>query len=222
MIKAIIFDLDGVIVDSVSFHFGIWKEVMGKYGVSLDENTLREINGMDTITIAEHLVEKYSLPVHPSQLVTEKKKLSRERMTNGMPFFPGVESTLTILKRLGYYLGLGTSNSRSGVELTLGTRLDGLEFDAIATDSDVERGKPSPDIFLKCAEFMKIEPTECVVVEDSISGIVAAKAGKMKAIAITTTFPEKVFRDVEVKPDIIITSISEINSELIKKLNDMD
>jgi 16S rRNA pseudouridine516 synthase len=218
MIKAIIFDMDGVIIDSVSFHFGIWSEVMERYNISIDENILHDLNGMDTPSIAEYLCEKFSIGVHPSVIVDEKKRLAYGRMIDGMPFFSGVEDTLKKLKRLGYHIGLGTSSTKNGVELAIGTRLDNLEFDAIATDSDVERGKPAPDIFLKCAELMGVDPQECVVVEDSINGIIAAKTGKMKAIALTTTFPERAFEHIEIKPDLIIHQITEINKELLDGL----
>jgi HAD superfamily hydrolase (TIGR01509 family) len=218
MIKAIIFDMDGVIVDSISFHFGIWREVMAGYNVKVSDETFAEINGMDTPSVAEHFQEKYSLDVHPVVIANEKRKIALERMQHGLPLFPGAENTLILLKRLGYRIGLGSSSIRMGIEISLVKLIGKFEFDAIVGEEDVQHAKPFPDIFLKCAERMEILPEECIVVEDAENGIIAAKKAGMKAIAITTTSKEKYFRDSDIKPDMIIKNISEINSELIKKL----
>lgn len=214
MINTVIFDMDGVIVDSVGLHFETWREVGKDYGIEISQDMLDKLNGMDTPRISEYLVEEFKLDAKPEEISELKRNLSGEKLKKGVEIFPGVKETLGNLKKLGYRIGLATMTPRNHVEFSLGPNLLQLELDQIVTDDDVQNAKPAPDVFLKCAEKLGKEPEQCVVIEDSLNGIKAAKAAGMKAIALTTTTAREKFVDA----DAIISSIKQINPDLINAL----
>ena len=215
MINTIIFDMDGVIIDSITIQFQIWKDLMKKHDVELSDEFLDKVNGMNTPEIARRIVNEFALDVDAAELAKEKRMLSGEKVKEGIPMFEGVKENLSVLKKLGYKIGLATMSPRKHVEYALGKNLFDLEFDAIVTDDDVQNPKPSPEIFLKCAQELKSEPEECVVVEDAINGIEAARAAGMYAIAVTTTTGKKYFT----KAHAIMQKTSELNSDLINALS---
>jgi HAD superfamily hydrolase (TIGR01509 family) len=212
MIKAIIFDMDGVIVNSIPIHFQIWKEVGEHFGFAIDSNLFDEVNGMDTRAIAKYFVEKFSLNINPEKIWVEKRKIAGDRLEGGVELFPNVEETLTHLKKLDYKIGLATSTPRNHQKITLGKYF--TLFDKIVTVDDVLNSKPAPDIFMKCAEELRVPYENCVVVEDAINGVKAAKAGGMIAVAITNTTDANKF-DLA---DAVISNIKVLNQKFLDKL----
>lgn len=209
MIKAVIFDMDGVIVNSIPIHFQIWKEVGEKFGFVMNHDLFDEINGMDTKTIAKYLVKQLSLDINPEIIWVEKRQIAGNRLKHGVELFLYIKETLTELKHLGYKIGLATSTTREHQKLALGKNID--LFDEIITDDDIMNCKPAPDIFMKCAEVLGVPYENCVVVEDAINGIKAAKAGGMKAIAITNTTSAEKFGIA----DAVISNMKELNKEFL-------
>ncbi|MGM5482412.1 MAG: HAD family hydrolase [Nanobdellota archaeon] len=214
MINTIIFDMDGVIVDSVPLHLGIWREVAQKYGIEIEDKLFDDLNGMDTPHISKRLIEKFSLNTSVDEMSSLKRSISSEKLQKGVNLFPGVKDAIGNLKKLGYRIGLATMTPRIHVESTLGSNILELELDQIITDDDVSNPKPAPDVFLKCAEKLGKEPYQCVVVEDSLNGISAAKAAGMKAVAITNTTSKDKF----VQADAIISSMKQLNQDLLEAL----
>ncbi len=216
MIKAIIFDMDGVITDSLQIHVGIWKRLGREYGFSVTNDSVEKFNGMDTLNTAKHFVSRFSLDADPVEIAERKKRLVNDSLRNGAPLFSGVKETLERLKSEGYLLGLGTSSTKESAILTLGDNLPALGFDAMVTDSDVMNAKPAPDIFLKCSELLHTRPDGCIAVDDAKNGITAAKNAGMMAVGITNSSPAPVLSDA----DAIIDNISEIGADLIRKLEE--
>lgn len=214
MINTVIFDMDGVIVDSVGLHLETWQEVGNNYGIEIKRDLFDQLNGMDTPKISEYLVKEFGLDAKPEEISKLKRSISGEKLKKGVEIFPGVKNTLGNLKKLGYRIGLATMTPREHVEFSLGPNLLQFELDQIVTDDDVENAKPAPDVFLKCAEKLGKDPEQCVVIEDSLNGITAAKAAGMKAIALTTTTSREKFVDA----DAIISSIKQLNPDLINAL----
>jgi len=214
--KAVIFDMDGTIIDSMPIHFKIWQEVLAKFGYNLTKDFFDKLNGMNTPKIAKYLHDNHIVEVDPDLMAKEKRKISGEQLLMGVPLFPGVVETLNSLKSAGYKLGLATMTAKDHVELSLGENMHTLPFEKIVTDSDVENPKPAPDIFMKCAEELGVDYKDCVVVEDSLNGIKAAKAAGMKAVAITNTTPAEKFTDA----DRVINHITEVNDVFVRNLFD--
>jgi HAD superfamily hydrolase (TIGR01509 family) len=211
MIKAVIFDMDGVIVNSIPLHFQVWKEVAEKFGFVTNQDLFDEVNGMDTISIAKYVVEKYNLDIDPEKIWVEKRKIAGDRLEHGVDLFEGVEKTLKKLKRLDYKIGLATSTPRDHQKVTLGKYFS--LFDKIVTVDDVLNSKPAPDIFMKCAEELGEAYENCVVIEDAINGIKAAKAAGMTAIAITNSTDAKKFD----MADTVISKIHVLSREFLDK-----
>ncbi len=186
--KAFIFDLDGVIVFTDRFHYQAWKKIADQMEIYFDEeinNRLRGVSRMDSLDI---ILERYEGPaLSPEKkeaLAEEKNAFYRSLLENMTPadVEQEVRDTLSELRRRGYKLSLGSSSKNAKFILERVGLLDA--FDAISDGTNISKSKPDPEVFLKGAEFLGVEPVECVVVEDAFAGIDAAKAGNMMAAGI--------------------------------------
>jgi len=211
LIKAIIFDMDGVLIDTFEAHFHAWQKFMKHKGISKFErrNYLESI-GMQT----RELLLKYKNSFGLNTENIEKDTLLKESMIDisEISLYPHVKETLDILKNNGFKLALATS----AIGVDLKDRVERYNFnenfDAFVCSDEVKFSKPHPEIFLKAAKKLKISLDKCVVIEDAITGIIAAKKAGMKAIALTTTFPKHKFEemDKQFKPDLILNDIAEL------------
>ena len=186
--KAFIFDLDGVIVFTDRFHYQAWKKIADQMGIYFDEeinNRLRGVSRMDSLDI---ILERYEGPaLSPEKkeaLAEEKNAFYRSLLENMTPadVEQEVRDTLSELRRRGYKLSLGSSSKNAKFILDRVGLRDA--FDAISDGTNISKSKPDPEVFLKGAKFLGVEPAECVVVEDAFAGIDAAKAGNMMAAGI--------------------------------------
>ena len=186
--KAAIFDLDGVIVFTDKFHYLAWKKMADGMGVYFDEtinNRLRGVSRMDSLEI---ILERYEGPAlsdeRKLELANEKNETYREYLATMTPddVSDEVRNTLSELRRRGYKLALGSSSKNARFILNQVKLTD--YFDAISDGTNITRSKPDPEVFLKAAEFIGVDPAECMVVEDAYAGIDAAKAGGMMSAAI--------------------------------------
>ncbi|MCM1216045.1 MAG: beta-phosphoglucomutase [Lachnospiraceae bacterium] len=186
--KAFIFDLDGVIVFTDRFHYQAWKRIADRMGIYFDEeinNRLRGVSRMDSLEI---ILEKYDgepLSREKKEALAEEKNGYYRALLEGMTpadVAQEVRDTLKELRRRGYKLAIGSSSKNARFILEKVGLLDA--FDAISDGTNIARSKPDPEVFLKGAAFLGVEPEECVVVEDAFAGIDAAKAGHMMAAGI--------------------------------------
>ena len=187
-IKGVIFDLDGVLVFTDQLHFQAWKQMSDKMQIYFDEeinNRLRGVSRMDSLEI---ILENYhGAPLSQEEkerLATKKndtyrdllKTMTREDVTEE------VRETLTQLKRRGYKISLGSSSKNAKFILE---RVEILDlFDAISDGNNITKSKPDPEVFLKGAEYLGLNPEDCLVVEDAEAGVVAGLAGGMQVAAI--------------------------------------
>ncbi len=186
--KAVIFDLDGVLVFTDRFHYKAWKKMADDLGIYFDEainNRLRGVSRMDSLEI---ILEKYNgepLSETRKQELAEEKNRNYRKLLETMTsedVSDEVRETLAELKRRGYLTALGSSSKNAKFILEKTELTD--YFDAISDGTVIKKSKPDPEVFLKAAEFLGAAPEECLVVEDAVSGIDAAKAGGMKAAGI--------------------------------------
>ena len=186
--KAFIFDLDGVIVFTDRFHYQAWKKIADKMGIYFDEeinNRLRGVSRMDSLEIILERYEGEPLSQEKKEeLAEEKNGVYRALLETMTPadVEQEVRDTLNELRDRGYKLSLGSSSKNAKFILEKVGLLDA--FDAISDGTNISKSKPDPEVFLKAAEFLGVEPAECVVVEDAFAGIDAAKAGNMMAAGI--------------------------------------
>ncbi len=176
--KALIFDLDGTLSNSLPVHLATWNIVGEKYGFVFDPQILHEMTGRPTIEFAERVVEQYRLSADPHEIML-LKQTSFWTMAH---LLQPVDKVVSIVKE--YYgklpMSVGTGAGRKSTQVQLET-LDLLQyFDAVVTAEDVTSHKPKPETFLECARLMGVEPQFCQVFEDGVLGIEAAeKAGMM-------------------------------------------
>jgi beta-phosphoglucomutase family hydrolase len=175
--KALIFDLDGTLSDSLPVHMATWNKLGDIYGFTFDPKILHEMTGRPTIEFAERVVEQFGLKEKPEKLV----KLKQESFWELANLLKPVEEVVSIVKasygKLPMAVGTGASRKSAEVQLKE-LKLIGY-FDAIVSADDVTKHKPDPDTFLECARLMGVEPQFCQVFEDGDLGIAAAKKAGM-------------------------------------------
>lgn len=186
--RAFIFDLDGVLVFTDKYHYLAWKQVADELGIYFDEiinNRLRGVSRMESLEIILERYEGSPLSRSDKEKVAEKKnEIYRKSLAEMTPndVTEETRNTLIELKNRGYKLAIGSSSKNAKFIL----ERVGLTqyFDAISDGTNITKSKPDPEVYLKAAEFLGEEASECVVVEDAYSGIDAAKSAGMEAIGI--------------------------------------
>lgn len=185
--KAFIFDLDGVICHTDKYHYQAWKSLADKLSIPFDEiknNRLRGVSRMESLDI---VLEGSGLLLSPEEkqvLAEEKNETYRALLMNmsTADLSDEVKNTLDKLRELGYLLAIGSSSKNAPLILDkIGL---GDFFDVISDGNNITKSKPDPEVFLIAAKQLKVEPSGCIVVEDAIAGLEAARAAGMKAAAI--------------------------------------
>ncbi|HXZ95020.1 MAG TPA: beta-phosphoglucomutase family hydrolase [Dehalococcoidia bacterium] len=195
--KAILWDMDGVIFDSYSFHFAAWQETFAKRGIEFTKEDFTKLFGTRNDFIVRSVMGK-KLPERDAQIVAqEKEETFREKATGNIKPFPGVVRLLNSLKKGNFKLGLASSAPKENIDLVLSElNLAGI-FDCVVFGQEVTESKPSPQIYLLAAEKLAAIPNDCVVIEDSPLGVKAAKAAGMKCLAITNTHPQQKLEEAD-------------------------
>jgi len=185
--KTILWDMDGVISDSYSFHFGAWQETFAKRGIEFTKEDSTRLFGTTNDFIIGSIMSK-ELPERDVKImVQEKEEAFRRKATGRIKPFPGVIRLLNALKRGNFRVGLVSSEPRESVDLALSElNLAGI-FNCIVFGQEVSESKPNPQIYLLASEKLQATPDDCVVIEDSPPGVKAAKTAGMKCLAVTTT-----------------------------------
>lgn len=182
-IKAFIFDMDGVIIDSEPLHFESDRMVMREFGVELTDEELNRFVGVANPQMWAELKDKYNIDLSIDELL-ERQHANKLKLLEEMELetISGIDELISDLQKKGIAIALASSSSKEFIELVL-KKLGITEcFQAIVSGDDVEKGKPEPDIFLKAAELLKVSPENCIVLEDSGHGVNAAKKAGMKCI----------------------------------------
>ena len=175
--RALIFDLDGTLSNSLPVHMATWNKVGEVYGFKFDPQIMVEMTGRATIEFAHRIVEQYNLSVDPEEIV----KLKQQSFRDSAQLLEPVREIISVVKK--YYgrlpMAVGTGASKKSTEVQLNELGIAKYFNVIVTANDVTRHKPNPDTFLKCAELMGVTPEKCQVFEDGDLGIEAAKKAGM-------------------------------------------
>lgn len=187
-IEAVIFDMDGTLVDSM----WVWAQVdidfLGERGIEVPADLGKEIEGLSFEQTADYFLERFPLDMSRDELMRIWVDMCHESYKNKVTFKPGAFEFLKYLKEKGIKTGIATSNARELVEL-VGNALGFLPYiDFIATSEDVPNGKPQPDIYLYVAKNLNVEPHHCLVFEDVPNGIRAGNAAMMKTCAVYDDF----------------------------------
>lgn len=187
-IKAVIFDLDGTLVDSMWMWKQIDIEFLGRYGFDVPDDLERIIEGMSFSETAVYFKERFELPLTLEEIKTIWNEMAFDKYSNEVPLKQGAAEFLHYLSEKKIVMGIATSNSRELVDAV--TRALHIEhyFASITTACEVKAGKPAPDIYYKVADNLNVRPEQCVVFEDVPAGILAGKRAGMKVYAVEDAF----------------------------------
>jgi len=191
--KAIIFDHDGVMVDTEPLHSNAWVQILEQYGIrpQLRENGLVHQVGLTINANWDILKSTYNLTVDTELLEEQRGQLYLAQLIRSKPM-PGLEELLRELcgerKNGNLKIAIGSSSNREYIQIALRTFGFADDFDLIVSGKDVAHGKPAPDIYLKAARDLGVESQSCLVLEDTPVGVTAAKSAGMKVIAIPNAY----------------------------------
>lgn len=204
----ILFDMDGVLVNSEKVILKSAMKALSEYGVFANKEDFREFIGAGEDRFVGGVAEKYGALYQP-EMKKRTYEIYHTLVQNNLEVYKNTIRTLKELHALGFDLALASSADREKVDVNLKTANIPTEiFKVIVTGNDTTAKKPSPEIFQKAALKANYQPDSCLVIEDAINGIHAAKAADMKVIAITTSFPRIVLANES--PDYIIDDLYEI------------
>jgi HAD superfamily hydrolase (TIGR01509 family) len=183
-LQAVIFDMDGVLVDSEPFGFEALRRVMARHGLPYGEAENAEFLGRTTLESCRILKARHRLPESEETLAEWYLEGMLEQISRGPIPMPGVPRVLEKVRASGYRMALASSAELRVIDANLAALALRPLFEAVISGTQVARGKPAPDVFLAAAERLGVAPGGCLVVEDSRNGLLAAKAAGMRCAVV--------------------------------------
>ncbi len=194
-IKGIVFDMDGVLVDSEPLHIDAWNEAFAEFDLHFETEWFHQWIGVSDRNFTTKIIEQYDIPTQADTLLQTKRQIFEDKIAKGVPPHTGVREGLPLLHR--FDKAVATSSNRSGAMISLkGAGLFHFFKDVITAD-DVLNHKPNPDCYLKAAQSLGFLPSACIGIEDSVSGIKAAKSASLFVIGVATSLPAHYLTDAD-------------------------
>jgi beta-phosphoglucomutase family hydrolase len=217
MLKAVIFDMDGVLIDSEPLHHHTNQKLFSELGFSLTDIEHSSFIGTTSHYMWNQLRDRFNLSLSIEELVKTDRSTYMEYLKSQENINPidGVKNLIEDLCGKKIKLAVASSSPLDVINAVVDVFKFNNYFEKLVTGDDVKNSKPSPDIFLYAAKLLKVEPDECIVIEDSYNGVMAAKAAGMKCIGYRN--PNSGNQDLS-KADMIINSYEEISYEIIMSL----
>lgn len=208
--KAVIFDLDGTLVDSMLMWGDIDVEYLAAHGHSCPPDLHKAIEGMSFTETAVYFKERFALPETIEEIKKSWVEMSIEKYRNEVGLKPGVREFLESLASYKIPVGIATSNGREMVDAVLGSLGIAKYFQVIVIGCEVAAGKPAPDIYLKAAALLGVEPADCLVFEDVPAGILAGKRAGMTVFAVEDEFSREMEAEKRTLADGFIKDFREL------------
>lgn len=214
MISAIIFDMDGVIVDSEPVHYDIETSVMTELGISITEKEYHAYVGRTAMDMWTDLIDRFKLDISVEEVIQKSRAMYHHRLhyTDQPHAIDGTVALIKGLHEMGKKLVLASSSTLENIHLVIGKHQLSQYFDQIVGGDEVTCGKPDPEIFNLAATRVKTLPSQCLVIEDSRNGVAAAKAAGMRCIGFNNpSSPGQLLYDA----DLVVTDMSELTAHNI-------
>lgn len=212
--KGFIFDLDGVIVDTAKYHFLAWRKLANSVGVDFTETQNEQLKGVSRVKSLEKILAwgNIELPEDTFMELMAKKNddyISHVHQMDESEILPDVVKVLSHLQSIGQPIALGSASQNARTILRKVNLYD--SFDAIVDGTNVSKAKPDPEVFLRAAELIEMKPEQCIVFEDSVSGVKAANTANMISIGVGS-------KDVLFEADYVFKDFTEISLEFLNDL----
>jgi HAD superfamily hydrolase (TIGR01509 family) len=216
VIEAVVFDLDGVLIDSEPTWNAAREQLVRERGGTWREQATREMMGMSSPEWSRYMREELGVDMEPEQIATEVVRRMQALYREHLPILPGAREALAALASR-WRLAIASSANRELIELVLDLAGMREHFAVTVSAEEVARGKPAPDVYLEAAKRLGVEPGRCVAVEDSTNGLRAAAAAGVLVVAL----PNRAFPpapEVLELADVVISSLDELRPELLLRL----
>ena len=215
---AVIWDVDGTLVDTADLHFAAWVRLARELNKPFTRADFAATFGRRNREIIGTLFGTTYTAQEIDALGVRKEDYYKAAARQGVELLPGVRKLLEDLHAAGFKQAIGSSAPRGNIDLILG--LTGTEnvFDAVVSEADTQRGKPDPQVFLVAAAKLGVAPTNCVVMEDAVAGVQAAKAGGMKCVAVTFVGHHAPELLKQAGADLVVKSLEEVSVASIQQL----
>lgn len=211
---AVLWDMDGVIADTSKYHFEAWVIAFKKEKITFTRAHFARAFGMANIDIVP-MVFGTKVPLQKLNAIADFKEATyRSLIKDRIVAFPGVKELVFSIDKAGIKMALVSSTPKENIDLILTTVGIKQLFRTIVSGDDVTEGKPSPQGYLLGARRLRTEPQNCLVIEDAVVGVQAAKAAGMKCLAVTNTSPTSKLSAA----DLVVDSLANVNVDVIKKL----
>lgn len=209
-VKAVIFDMDGTLIDSM----GVWKtidhEFLNRRQIPVPAEIQKAIEGMSFTETAQYFKDRFNLPESVEEIMAEWTSMCKVLYETTVELKPGAKALVQYLHSQGLKIGMGSSSQHELIKLIL-QRYGLLNyFHTIRTSCEVGKGKPHPDIFLKVAEDLAVKPEDCLVFEDTLAGVLAGKRAGMRVVAVYDAYSLPVVEEIQKTADRYIGSFEEI------------
>lgn len=217
MIKAVIFDMDGLMIETEHLQSKSFEHVLKKHGVKPEFNEDGVVQKVG-ITAKDNLLmlkKKHGIDEEVEILLANKQKVYKALLEKNIKPKEGLLNLIQSLKKKGFKLAVASSSSLAHIILVLMKLGLNEKFDAVVSGENLQKGKPHPDIFLEAAKQLNVDPQLCLVLEDAESGVVAAHAAKMKVIAVPNKYTNS---HNFAKADIVLSSLAKIDIEQFNSL----
>ena len=217
MIRAVIFDMDGILIDSENLWQQSEKALFREYGIELTDELLLQTRGLRTEEMVEHWYSRYQPDsVTPEELMHRYDHNMIENMRKRVPLMEGAEEAIRFFREKNLPVALASCSTLDHIDVAMDTHGLTKHFDLVVSAANGMPGKPHPEVYLQTAEQLGVDPTLCVAIEDSFFGIISAKAARMKVVAMPDPheFDQSRFGAADIK----ITSLREINDSLFERL----
>jgi beta-phosphoglucomutase family hydrolase len=208
LMKAVIFDMDGTVVDTTRIEYDAWKQMFDERQVDFPYDDYIGALGAKGSEIVKERIDTTDDEIE-EMLAKKETYLKQLVEQNGLQLIPGVEKVMQEIQKLNLKMALATGSSQEKLDFIMERFHLRQYFDVFVTSDDVKNGKPDPEVFLKAASKMNVPPHECIVMEDASNGVEAAKSANMSCIAITSTRG----KDQLEKADVVINHYRELSIE---------
>lgn len=210
--RAILWDVDGTIIDSAEFHWRSWRDTLAHEGLSLTKSAFDASFGQRNDYILRGFFGD-EISIEEAKRISSAKEVHYRKLIrlHGLKVLPGVKRWLTYLRTKGWRQCLASSAPRENLEAILSTVNIGHFFDAVVSAEETEYGKPHPEIFLRAAERVGVDPHLCIVIEDAPAGIEAARSACMRTIGVLTTHSQ-------LDADVVVVSLDRLSPSILDDL----